>query len=391
MNKYKPLFLFLLLFLFTNCTQKTEKIETKETQKTLIKKEKIHNHNIKQKPYPDKFIKGIYLNAYTIASKKFDLILNGAKKAGINTVVFDLKNMNGNIFFKISYQNTMRQRRVLPIVDVNKTVDKLHDNNMRAVARIVMFHDQFLAKNDSLLRPKKKDNSIWQENKKGKPSWLDPSNPKVQDELLELIEKVAQTSVDEIQMDYIRFPTQGNIGDAVFYFQKEDQEFAKRDSLYVFRQKIDIIEDFISRAKNICLKYDVKLTGDVFAIVAWQSKIDVANTGQDMKRMTRHLDAIHPMIYSSHFTDNFAYRENAHNEPFYLMYNGTKLTQENSNKKCKVIPYIQANNWEVNYKPEYIYAQIRAIESCRANGFILWDASNNYLKTLQWIEKYYSK
>ena len=391
MHKYKILFLIFILFLFTNCTQKTEKIQTKETQKTLIKKEKTHKHNITRKPYPDKFIKGIYLNAYTIASKKFELILNGAKKAGINMVVFDLKNMNGNIFFKISYQDTMHQRRVLPIIDVNKTVDKLHDNNMRAVARIVMFHDQFLAKNDSLVRPKKSDNSIWQENRKGKPSWLDSSNPEVQEELLELIEKVAQTNIDEIQMDYIRFPTQGNIDDAVFYYQKEDQKSAMKDSLYVFRQKVDIIEDFIFRAKKICFKYDVKLTSDVFAIVAWQNKKDVAYTGQNIKRMTKHLDAIHPMIYSSHFANNFAYRENAHNEPFYLMYNGTKVTQKNSNKKCKIIPYIQANNWEVNYKPEYIYAQIKAIESCHADGFILWDASNNYLETLQWIEKYYSK
>jgi len=390
MNKYKLLFLFLILFLVTNCTQKTEKTENEKTQKTLIKRETIYQHNIKRKPYPE-FIKGIYLNAYTIASKKFEPILNGAKNAGVNMVVFDLKDMNGNIFFKISYQDTMRQRRVLPIIDVEKTVAKLHDNNMRAVVRIVMFHDQFLAKNDSLLRPKKKNNSIWQENKNGKPSWLDSSNPKVQGELLELIEKVAQTNIDEIQMDYIRFPTQGNIDDAVFHFQKEDQKSAIKDSLYVIRQKTDIIEDFISRVKKICLKYGVKLTADVFAIVAWQSKKDVANTGQDIKRMTKHLDAIHPMIYSSHFADNFAYRENAHNEPFYLMYNGTKLTKKNSNKKCKIIPYIQANNWEVNYKPEYIYAQIRAIESCHADGFILWDASNNYLETLKWIKKYYSK
>jgi len=390
MNKYKLFFLFFILFLFTNCTQKTEKTENEKTQKTLLKKEEISKQNFNRKSYPE-FIKGMYLNAYTIASKKLQPILDQAKKTGINTVVFDLKDMNGNIFLKISYQDTMRQRRVLPIIDVEKTVAKLHDNKMRAVARIVMFHDRFLAQNDPTLRPKKIDNSVWQESNKGKPSWLDSSNPEVQKELLELIEKVAQTNIDEIQMDYVRFPTQGNINEAFFYFQKEDQETALKDSLYVFRQKSDIIEDIIYRAKKICLKYDVKLTGDVFAIVAWQSKKDVANTGQDIKRMTKHLDAIHPMIYSSHFADNFAYRENAHNEPFYLMYKGTKLTRKNSNKMCKVIPYIQANNWEVNYKPEYIYAQIKAIESCHADGFILWDASNNYLETLKWIEVFYSK
>ena len=385
--------LFLLIFitlLFSDCVQKTEKNEDEIPQTTLIKNEEIPKQESNRKPYPE-FVKGIYLNAYTVASKKLEPILEQAKKSGINTVVFDLKDMNGNIFIRIAYQDTMRQRRVLPIIDIEEFVSMLHQNGMRAVSRIVMFHDRFLAKNDSLLRPKSKDNFVWQENIQGEPSWLDSSHPGVQAELLELMERVAQSSIDEIQLDYIRFPTQGNLDKAVFYFQKQDQEFVEKDTLYIFRKKEDIIENFLFRAKKICKKYGVNLTGDVFAIVAWQNKNDVASTGQNLKRMTSHLDAVHPMIYSSHFADNFAYRENAHNEPFYLMYNGTKLTQKYSARKCKVIPYIQANAWEVNYKPEYIYAQIKALESCLADGFILWDAENYYLETLQWIEDYFQK
>ncbi len=403
MNNIKILFLILLIPCFWNCSREikkeiSEKEQVSESFRTVkidtIKYKEIANNDKEKIKFQQKknlninFTRGIYLTAYTVASKKFYSILDSAEAADINTVVFDLKNMNGTIFFSIPQKDSLTHKKSNPIISISKTTKTLHDRNMKAVARVVMFHDQFFAENDSLLRPHKKDRSAWRENIKRKPSWLDPSNPKVQKDLLAIISEAAKQGVDEIQLDYIRFPTQGKLSEAIFHFQEEDSLFALSDSNYVAREKRDIIKDFLIKAKRICSEYDVILTGDVFAIVAWQRKIDIKNTGQDIKGMTEYLDALHPMIYSSHFFNDFGYRENIPNEPYYIVYKATKLAQKYANINCKVIPYIQSNSWKVNYKPEYIISQIKAVEDTNADGYILWNASNKYYRTLRWIKNF---
>ena len=386
----------------TDSVKIEQKVKVDSIKDTLEEKEEISKILLPEKDDQDNeeivlskipeidFVRGIYLTAYKVASKDFENILDIADSAGINTVIFDLKNMNGDVFFKTHQKSPLAADNMRPIVNIKKTIKVLHERNMKAVSRVVMFHDQYNAQRDSLLRPQIFGGTSWQESEKRKPSWLDSSNPVVQNYLLSLIEEIAQNGVDEIQLDYIRFPTQGNIDQAIFDFQKNDSLFFAYDSTYVFRNKADIIANFIARAKVICLRYDVNLTADVFAIVAWQRNADIMATGQDMERMTLHLDAIHPMIYSSHFASDFGYREDIYNEPYFIMYKGTKLSLLNSKDECKVIPYIQSNSWKVNYKKEYIIAQIEAIEDLDADGYILWNASNRYKKTLSWIKEYYN-
>jgi len=224
------------------------------------------------------YVKGLYLSAYTIVSKRSKTIIDSAYLAGINTIIFDLKNMNGDVFIDLPDSLDFLNHNEIRIVDIDKIVKKIHSYDMKAVARIVMFHDQYIAGNDFDMRPQNINGGVWVESKRKKPSWLDSSNPFVQNDLLKIIKLVAETSIDEIQMDYVRFPTQGNLSEAQFYFQKQDEINSYNDSLYIKRNKYDVIKEFVKRAHNICSKYQVKLTADVFAIVAWQRKIDYKNT-----------------------------------------------------------------------------------------------------------------
>jgi len=400
----KKIVIVFFCFLLLSCGKKIQIDqenfnESKSTEDTII--DTIKHTTLKKEPDKkvisrknkisfSEYTRGIYLTAYTVSSSKFYSILDSAQAAGINTVVFDLKNMNGHVFFSIPQKDLLTDEKIKPIVNIPKVIKELHKRKMKAVARVVMFHDQFIAECDSTLRPISSSGKYWKESKKRKPSWLDPSNSKVQKELLSILKKIAKSKIDEIQLDYIRFPTQGNISDAVFSFQIKDSLFAKADSNYILRAKSDIIENFIIKAKDICSKYNVGLTADVFAIIAWQRKSDIAATGQDIEKMTKHLDTIHPMIYSSHFSGNFGYREDISNEPYFIMYKATKLTKKYTETNCKVIPYIQANNWKVNYNREYIISQIKAIEDNESDGYILWNASNRYFSTLSWIKDYYT-
>ena len=396
-------FLFFLLVIIISCTEKKENEIQNDIEEKIIKadtlekrvqpeKQKIKTEqtkqDVKKRIEYKKFTKGIYLTAYTINTPKFYAILDSAEAAGINTLIFDLRNMNGHVFFKMPQKGFLVSENMKPIVNINKVVNAAHKRNMRAVARVVMFHDQLTAQRDSTLRPENVNGGAWKESKRKKASWLDSSNSEVQNTLLDIIEVIAKKGLDEIQMDYVRFPTQGKISEAVFAFQKEDSLKAKKDSTYILRQKSDIIMDFVSRAKRICNKYDVTLTADVFAIVSWQRSADINATGQDIKKMTKRLDAIHPMIYSSHFAKNFGFRENLHNEPYFIIYKGSVLSKKYADSKCRIIPYIQSNSWKVNYGYDYIAGQIQAVIDSDSDGYILWNASNRYYQTLRWIREF---
>jgi hypothetical protein len=369
--------------------QKDDKSEL--TSKKIETPEQVDSYKkIVKRETPD-FTRGIYLTGYTVASERFEIILDQAQEAGINTVVFDVKNMKGDVFLSGGQKDSVRAEKYKPIIDIEKTVKTLHGRNMKAVSRVVVFHDQMLAKNFADLRPEATDGGHWRESKKRDPSWLDPSNRQVQEEILEIIERVVRSGVDEIQMDYIRFPTQGNLENALFSFQKIDKEISLADSNYIPREKVDIIENFIDETKKIVENYGVTLTADLFAIVAWQAPADVSNTGQDIARLSKYLDSVHPMIYSSHFSAGFSFREQIENEPYYIVYQGTILTLQEAEEGCRVIPYIQANNWKVNFNKSYIIAQVRAIEDAEADGYILWSSSNKYESALDWLAEYYSK
>lgn len=337
------------------------------------------------------FTEGIYLNAFKSTGDKFLTILDTAQAAGINAIIFDLKNMEGDTFFEMPHKSLFRDERRKMSLDINRIVNAAHERDMKAIARMVMFHDRLLADSLHSFRPQMSDATAWQESKKGKGAWMDPSNKNVQKDLLQLIAHVAKSGVDEIQMDYVRFPTQGIQEDASFAFEREDSLRSKQDSTYVFRERQDIIAAFVNEAKKVCNKYGVTLAADVFAVVAWQGKADIKSTGQNIPRMTKHLDSIHPMIYSSHFNRNFGFREDTWNEPYYITYKGTKLAREYSEKSCKVIPYIQSNTWRVKYTEEYMIGQIQSVKDAGGDGYILWNSGSNYFTTLGWIKNYNKK
>jgi hypothetical protein len=329
--------------------------------------------------------KGIYLRTDIVKGAHFDSLLIKSKNAGINSIVFDIKDMKGRIYIDIEDCPTLITRQGDLKIDLKSTVEKIHNAGMIAIARMVVFHNMRAAQADSTICPKDSLGKRWVEIPQKGPQWLDPSIKSVQEDMFSLIDLTVKGGVDEIQFDYIRFPTQGKISDAIFYYMTEDSIEAEADTTYRKRDKVDIIEDFIRKISSKYQRKNIRFTADIFAIVSWQNSLDIQATGQDISRMSKYLDALHPMIYSSHFANNFGYRDNVHNEPYNLIFQGIKSTQRKADPKCKVLPYIQANSWQVNYKKEYIAAQVAACRDAKADGYILWNATINYQSTLNWL------
>ena len=124
--------MFFLLVIIISCTEKKENEIQNDLEEKIIKadtlekrvqpeKQKIKTEqtkqDVKKRIEYKKFTKGIYLTAYTINTPKFYAILDSAEAAGINTLIFDLRNMNGHVFFKMPQKGFLVSENIKPIVN----------------------------------------------------------------------------------------------------------------------------------------------------------------------------------------------------------------------------------------------------------------------------------
>src|SRR3984957_13559952 len=163
-------------------------------------------------------VRAIYLTGVMAGSEHGQRIIRHWREVGGNAVVFDIKDSDGIVNIAFDHPLATGQRHY--ISDLPKLIHFLHSENMHAIARIAIFRDEHLVTTHPELAVKsRKSGQPWREN--GKLVWTDPSNSKVQDYDIALAKFVAQSGVDEVQFDYVRFPAEGDQKDALFNFQAD--------------------------------------------------------------------------------------------------------------------------------------------------------------------------
>jgi hypothetical protein len=313
-------------------------------------------------------VRAIYLTGVMAGSDHGMRIIRHWKEVGGNAVVFDIKDSDGIV--NIAFDNSLAtgQRHYIP--DLPKFVHFLHSENMHAIARIAIFRDEHLVTTHPELAVKsRRSGQPWREN--GKLVWTDPSNPKVQDYDIALARFVAQSGVDEVQFDYVRFPAEGDQKDAGFNYLTDHPKW----------QRSEVIANFLERAYSQIHPTQVLLSLDVFGIMAWQRPADLSHTGQDIVAMAKHCDVLSPMIYPSHFfgMDGIA---NPGDEPQHFIGESMDRFEAITKDSGVVIrPWLQAFAWRTKtYSPKYVEVQIETAKQKGGIGFLFWNANNDYSK-----------
>ncbi len=312
--------------------------------------------------------RAIYLTGVMAGSDHGLRIIRHWREVGGNAVVFDIKDSDGIV--NIAFDNPLAsgQRHYIP--DLPKFVHFLHSENMHAIARIAIFRDEHLVTSHPELAVKsQRSGQPWREN--GKLVWTDPSNAKVQDYDISLAKFVAQSGVDEVQFDYVRFPAEGDQKDAAFSFLAENPK----------EQRSEVIADFLKRAYAQIHPTGVLLSLDVFGVMAWQRPVDLSHTGQDIVAMSKHCDVLSPMIYPSHFfgMDGIAHPGDAPEHFIGESMERFKLITKDSGVVIR--PWLQAFAWRTKtYSPKYVEVQIEVAKEKGGIGFLFWNANNDYSK-----------
>ena len=313
--------------------------------------------------------KGIYLTAYTAGSKSSLKMLEKFKASGGNLIVVDFKETDGHFYYPTAIELNKKfggNNRIL-FADPKKFVDFAHQQGFYVVARVVCFKDKLMAINKPEWAIHDFNGRIWK-NPAGQ-SWLDPSLPEVQDYILSVAKEAAGFGVDEIQFDYVRFPTEGAVKLARYNFDEKTT------------QHFEIIRDFLKRARETSELRSVNLGIDVYGIVAWHNEYDAVYTGQKIGELAKYVDVIYPMIYPSHFGPGFGGHKNPADEPYFFIKESVRLFQdlliEHNNVELR--PWLQGFTYRVSrFGPDYIKKQIEAVYDSGLDSYVVWNASNKY-------------
>jgi len=331
-----------------------------------------------QKPLanPPAEIKAIYVNSESAANqKKMDNLIALVKKSGLNAMVIDIKDSSGYLSYDIAAANGIKYGiKERHIAQINSFIKNLHDEKIYAIARIAVFQDPVLAaERPDLAIKDKSGGKLWRDNKNF--AWIDPSSREAWDYIMKIAQDASGRGFDEINFDYIRFPSDGPLNEMSFPFY-DDKTLTKEQA----------IEKFFSYLRTN-LK-DVKISADFFGLTAVAK--DDLGIGQKIEDAYRTFDYVSPMVYPSHYASGFLGYKNPAEYPYEVVNYSIKgaikkledynKAKENgtSGSAAKVRPWIQAFNLGAIYDISKIKAQIKASDESGGTGWMLWNPASNY-------------
>lgn len=317
-----------------------------------------------------------------------DKVVKLIEETELNSVIIDIKDYTGTVSFITG--NAEIDSLVgsgCKVSDMKEFVEKLHEKNIYVIGRVTVFQDPLYAKAHPELAVKKKsDGSTWKD-RKGI-SFIDVGAKPFWNYIISIATSSYALGFDEINFDYIRFPSDGNMNDIYF---SHTGTIAKKEMLKQFFEYVDY-----------------KLTGtgvvtsaDLFGMTT--TNTDDLNIGQVLEYALMNFDYVSPMVYPSHYPPTF----NGWPDPNKVPYEIVKFSMDAAVSKTKFLyseistttasttpdqhlmkrinplqlrPWLQDNDYPVHYTADMVRKQIQATYDAGLTSWMLWDPANTYTK-----------
>ena len=319
----------------------------------------------------DKQLRGVYVRGGTAGGSLFMPLLDRMAERGMNMIVLDAKDYDGWLTYKSRVPLASESGAIKnpPIRDVARTVRFAHAKGIRVAMRISCFEDEVVAHAKPDLVPR----ANWAPNRAYQIGWLDPANPEARAYIIDLVKEALDFGVDEIQLDYVRYPVLG-VKNADF------------DATKGKKPKTIVIRDFVREVHAVTQARKVPLSLDIFGIVAEGVRADIDALGQDPVLLATECEVLSPMVYPSHYHAGYAGFEVPGNHPEIVgMATRKILTMLKRAKKSVIIrPWLQAASWNSpEYGPQYIATEIRSADAAGGAGWLMWNPAQTYTVTWQ--------
>ncbi len=334
--------------------------------------------------------KSIYASAYQCRLQAgIDKFRKLIKENKLNSLVIDMKDDYGLLRYDAKDPLVRQKGKITQYaVDLDHFVGEFKKDNVYLIARIVVFKDRNLAKfggskyavwnyntNAPWMGIREYEDIVDEETGEvtGKnavyydENWVDPYCPEVWEYNIHIAKELIFRGFDEIQFDYIRFPTDGyNLRQASYRWKSPgmDKEAALVSFLSYARQNIQ-----------------APIGIDIYGANGWYRS--GTRTGQDVEMMAHYVDVIGPMFYPSHFENGFMNYPPVADRTYRIYYYGTYRNSVLARNRAIVRPWVQAFYLNVSYdrqfyNKDYVRKEIFGVRDSVNNGYMHWNNSGNY-------------
>ena len=352
-------------------------------------------------PQPE-IIKAIYATSWSVSRESYiNYMINIARTTEINAVVIDIKDYSGYVAYNTELPEVEKYgAEQIRISNVDSLIERLHQEGIYVIARISVFQDPVLARArpDLAVHSKFKlsslglgffsSASLWLDNLEL--AWIDPAAKEAWDYNIAVSKDAASRGFDELNFDYVRFPSDGNLNDMVFPLWDEATP------------KHLVIKDFFAQLRKELP--NVKLSIDLFGLTC--SSYGDLGVGQVIEDAYEYFDYVCPMVYPSHYALGFLGYSNPAEHPYEVVrysmesalkkraiYNEsqeksssvppskTSEDEEEEKREVQLRPWIQDFDLGADYNAGMVRAEIQAVYDALEDnfkGFMLWNSRNIY-------------
>ena len=352
----------------------------------LLKPEKVYAPYTSEKLTQ---IKSLYVPANQGRTKSGqDGVIKTLKDNNLNSIVIDMKDDYGLLRYDTKDPLVKEKGYVSQYaVDLDPFVERFKSEGIYLIARIVVFKDKHLSQYDGGKYAvwNKSSQSRWVGTKGEKEitdeegnvtgtetlyydeHWVDPYCHEVWEYNVAVAKELIRRGFDEVQFDYIRFPTDGtNLWQASYRWQ--DKGMDKESALI----------SFLSYARE---NIEAPIGIDIYGANGWYRS--GARTGQDVELLSEYVDVICPMFYPSHFEQPFLAHAPAVERPYRIYFFGTYRNSIIARNKSVIRPWTQAFYLGVSYdkkyyNADYVQRQIFGVRDAANRGYMYWNNSGRY-------------
>ncbi len=315
-------------------------------------------------PKPE-HVRGIYLTAWSAGStRKMEQVYAMLDRTEINSLVIDVRDAGINYFkmgIPLSDESGATQ---VAVVKPDVLMASLKEKGVYPIARIACFRDKFVPKKVPSQAVQLSGGGIWKD--RAGCMWLDPYNQKNWDYIAQIVDFALDLGFPEIQLDYVRFPSEGKASTQVF---PAKSSYPDKDA-----KPEDVVAAFAKFIGERVRKRGAEFSADIFGIISI-GKVD-QGIGQELEKISEPFDIICPMVYPSHFAKGEYGVKDPSNSPYEIVSKSLGDYKRRLPGK-RIRPWLQDF---FGYNAAQIQAQIKAAKELGYEEYLLWNAQNRYVE-----------
>lgn len=313
----------------------------------------------------------VYLTGDVLSQSSAEILISEFKMSGVDTVVIDFKDAEGNFYFKPSI-GVSNDALFKASDNAASIVKQFRDAGIRVFAKMSCFADDIYARNNQdnaayvMVTPESGSSeqvkTLWYNTGADSHAWLDPFSNEIMYYLRTVITDVAEMNVDGIIFDHAVLPAAAETDNAVFS-GAYGQEKSTAQQMISFINTLN--NTYISCVTGITVPSDIIITS-----ITEKTVPRAAYSGCDFLMPDARLS----LIPDNTILDNMQYKKPSVSPNEFITQYITSLTTllaENEEvNNISIFPILETSDSTL--------VQISAVSASGGNSYMLYNANMDY-------------